>query len=236
MRTTRFAWIVASAIALTAIAVSPAAAGVDIAFDAHVNAGNNSDLFFSISSRYFDREPAFVRSAARLFPRPDDLAVAMFIASHSGKTPDFLFSLRRGGLPWVDVGSRCGVPVDAWFIPVERDPGPPYGRAYGYWRKHQRNPHERFVVSDIDARRLVSARMAHDYYGVPADVAMRWGGSGRDIGSVMGDEYRRRHGKDDSRRVARLSNDHDHDRDDDDQGHKSKDHGHGHGHGSKHDR
>jgi hypothetical protein len=126
---------------------------------------------------------------------PDDLAVALFIATRSGKSLDWVFSLRASGRSWWEIGVRVGIPVDAWFVPVQRDPGPPYGKAYGYWKKHQRDPRATIRLSDADARHLVAVRMIHEYYGAPVDVAMQWRASGRDLPSLVGDEYQRRHGK-----------------------------------------
>ena len=98
--------------------------------------------------------------------------------------------LRNRGLSWFEIGVRYGVPMDAWFVPVRRQPGPPYGKAYGHWKK---NSGERF--SDQDARNLVAVRMIHEYYGVPVETAMAWRAGGRSIREITTGEYRNRHGK-----------------------------------------
>ena len=88
-----------------------------------------------------------------------------------------------------------GVPVGAWFVPVQGDPGPPYGKAYGHWKKHKRNPKAAVVLVDADIRNLVAVRVIHEYYGVPVKAAMEWRASGRDLRNLVSDEYHRRHGK-----------------------------------------
>ncbi len=219
----------ASCLAAAAIATVPAArAGVDVSFGMHAPVGNDGDLFFSISSRYFDRSPQVVMDWSRRIPNPDDLAVFLHICSHTRMTPDRVFAFRQQGLPWYDVGVRVGVPVDAWYVPVERDPGPPYGNAYGYWRKHQRDPHYTVRLSDHECRDLVSMRMAHEYYGVSPEVAMNWRRNG-DVRTVMTREYRSRHDEHERRGNG----------DNDDQGDKHHgnhgdhgDHGHHGNHGN----
>lgn len=218
----------AAVLAVVATLGAPrATAGVDVSFGASVPIGDDGNLFFSISSRYFDREPAVVHTWARRYANPDDLAVSLWIAQRSGRTPDFIFSLRHRGLSWFDVGTRCGIPVDAWYVAVPADRiGPPYGRAYGYRDKHHRNPHYRVRLSDADARNLVAVRMAHEYYGVSPETAMEWRRGGESLRVIMTREYRTRHGRVERRKaVERREAEHDRGH-----GHGEHDRGHGHGH------
>ena len=179
------------------LALSPhgeAAAGLDVDFGASVRLGDDTDVFFAVSSRYFDRDRSVVESWGRRYDDPDDLAVALFVSHRSGKSPDFIFSLRRQGLRWWDIGVRVGLPADVWFVPVARDPGPPYGKAYGYWKKHRRDSKVRIVLTDADVRNLVVVRMIHEYYGVPVDVAFERRANQFAFGGLAGSTQRRRCG------------------------------------------
>ena len=179
-------------IALVAIsAVPPALAGFDIDFGAAVQLNDRTDLFFRISSRYFDQDRSTITRLAARYQDPDDLAVALFIRRESGRSFDELYFLRERGLSWWEISVRVGVPVERWYVQVERDPGPPYGKAYGYWKKHRRNP-QRITLSDVQCRDLVALRIAHEYYGVPVDVAMAWRSEG-DVRHVMTERYWDRH-------------------------------------------
>jgi hypothetical protein len=209
------------------IAAPASRAGADISFGVNAPIGNDGNLFFSISSRYFDREPRVVNDWSRRFPNPDDLAVFLHICSQSHLAPDVVFGYRRQGLSWYDVGVRAHLPVDVWYVPVARDPGPPYGKAYGYRRKHQHDPRYAVRLTDREARDLVAVRMAHEYYGVPAETAMDWRRGGGDVRQMMTREYHQRHGASDRSR----QHGYEHDRDD---GH-DREHGHD-GHGKNHDK
>ncbi len=174
----------------------PAPAGVDVEFGAAVPLGDDGGLFVSISSRYFDREPRVIEDwGRRYYPDPDDLAVALFLSRHCNKGPEYAFGLRQQGLGWFEISNRCQVPVDVYFVTVSRDPGPPYGKAYGHWKKHRMDGRHAMVLGDDELRHLVGARMIHEYYGVSIETAMQWRASGRDIRAVMADRYRERHGK-----------------------------------------
>ena len=100
-------------------------------------------------------------------------------------------------MSWWDIGLRLGVPVEARFVPVKKDPGPPYGKAYGHWQKNGKKSSGKMNLSDADAQNLVAVRMLHEYYGVSVEVAMEWRSSGRDLKKITAGEYRNRHGKKD---------------------------------------
>jgi hypothetical protein len=191
------AWLATALCA--ALGVVPVRSGLDIDFGAAVRMGEDRDLFFSVSARYFDRDRELVERWSRQARDPDDLAVALFISKHSGRSPDYLLTLHSSGFSWWDIGLRVGVPVDVWFVPVPHDPGPPYGKAYGYWNKHRHHRQPMLALSDSDLRNLVAVRVVHEYYGVPAETAMRWRASGRDVGVLVAEEYRKRHGHGGSR-------------------------------------
>ncbi len=213
---------------LLLLAAAPAQAGVDVEFGANVPIGDDANLFFHISSRCFDQDMRVVQEYGPRFSRPDDFAVALFISQRSGRPFDMIFQLRQGGLSWWDVGVRVGVPVDAWFVPVAVDPGPPYGRAYGYWKKHQADPRYKFRLKDSDVRNLVALHAVHDYYGVSPERAMALRAEGYDTRTLMVHEYRGRHGGEGDRRDWEQKNKQWEDE------HAGKGHGKGKGEGKGH--
>lgn len=186
--------VFAAALALL-LGAGAAVAGVDIGFGADVRIDDDTSLFLAVSSRYHDRDRNEVADwSRRYFPDPDDLAVALFLSRRCDQDAGYLFRLRKEKLGWFEIANRCRVPVDAFFLPVARDPGPPYGRAYGHWRRHQKDGRVAVVLSDKDVRRLVAARMLHEYYGLPADEALRRGAGAGDVRKAVVRQYRERHG------------------------------------------
>ena len=183
------------ALLLGILAAAPAAAGLDIDFGAAVPVGDDGEVWLAVSSRYWDRDAQDVRRWHGRCGDPDDLAVALFLADRGRVDPGRVFALRERGLGWWEIGVRLGVPADAWFVPVERQPGPPYGKAYGHWRKHGRGGRDGFALADADARNLVAVRLLHEYYGVSVEVAMDWRASGRDLRGLTAEQYRGRHAK-----------------------------------------
>jgi hypothetical protein len=170
-------------------------AGLDVDLAATLKVGDDSDVFLSISARYFKQDRSDIEKWNGQCKDPDDLAVLLFLSRHAGKPPGQIMKLRRGGHSWWEIGQQLGVEVGVWFVPVKRDPGPPYGRAYGHWRKNSKDKRHQMSLTDVDIRNLVAVRLLHEYYGVEAGVALQWRSSGKDLRSLMAGEYRKRHGK-----------------------------------------
>ena len=188
-------WSLVLLLAACALAAEPAQADFDIDLGASVRIGDDMDLYLAISSRYFERDRATVNRVAARYDNPDDLAIALYLTQRSGRSSDHIHGLRREGLSWFDISARLGLSVDIWFVEVRRDPGPPYGKAYGHWKHRNKNKHHHFELTDTDIRNLVAVRMLHEYYGVSVDAAMEWRSSGRKISVLLSEEYHKRHGK-----------------------------------------
>ncbi len=187
----RMRWMAIGACAL--LAATSAGAGVDIDFGASVPFGDDGRLYLAISSRYFGVPAEHVRHLALRYSDPDDLAVGLFIGQRTGRSPELILDLHRSGVSWWDVAVRCGVAEEAWFVPVKGRPGPPYGKAYGHWKKHRADRRHALRLSDADLRHLVAVRVLHEYYAIPVEQAMERRARGSDLRALLGAEYRRRH-------------------------------------------
>jgi hypothetical protein len=207
-------------VVFTSLAVSSAFAALDVNFGATVRLGDRTDVYVAVSSRYFQQDRDVVRDLGVRYRNPDDLAVVLFLARHSGEPPVRIHAMRARGLSWWEISVRLGVPADAWFVEMHRDPGPPYGNAWGHWKKHRRDRRVAFSMTDDDCRNWVALRMMHEYYGVPVATAIEWRSSREGLDVVVSREYQRRH--DPGRKSGASSSGHGHDRP-----------GHGKGHGKK---
>lgn len=180
------------ALVLVLVTATAPHAAVDVDLGVAVRGGGDTDLYFALSGRYFDRDGPTVERVARRVQDPDDVAVALFLCARSGRTVDTVLELRSLHLSWWEVGVRLGLERDVWFVPVERRPGPPYGKAYGHWKKHGRSGS--WSLRDRQVRDLVAVRVLHEYYGFEVEDAMERRAHGDKLDTLMIDAYRERHG------------------------------------------
>lgn len=190
----------------------------------------NGDLsgFYLGLSEYFHRPEREVYHLRERRIPDEEVPVALFIADRGRVALDSVVRLRLGGMSWLDIGLRYGVGPEVFYVPVDHY-GPPYGHAYGYYRKFPRNRWHEIRLLDDDIINLVNLRFVSEHYRYdPYEVMNR---RGRGNTYIQINNY------------VRVNRGHDHDRDDhhhdrDDRGwnghdHDHDDHGHGHdrGHG-----
>lgn len=83
-----------------------------------------------------------------------DYVVALHIARTAGLDIQVVIDRRRSGMSWDAVTRSCRLASNIYYVELEPAvcSGPPFGRAYGYWRKH---PGADQRLSDDEIRELV---------------------------------------------------------------------------------
>jgi len=131
-------------------------------------------------------EPLIVRLLEKGAP-DEQLPVIGLIAERAHVAPEMVFDLHHGGLSWIDVSIRLGVGPEIFYVPIERDPGPPYGKAWGYYKKTPRAKWNTIRLTDREVIDLANLSLCVHRYGVAADdvVALRRDGKG--FGEIHGE-------------------------------------------------
>ncbi len=127
-------------------------------------------FYLGISNYYRvpEREVIVVRD--RGIPH-DEIPVAFFIATRAGVAPGVIVDLRLGGMSWWDISLRYGIGPEVYYIPTTVVvKNPPYGRAYGYYRKHPRDQwRTKVVLRDADIVNFVNLRYISEHYDIPPE-------------------------------------------------------------------
>ncbi|HEX2868239.1 MAG TPA: hypothetical protein VHO03_14435 [Ignavibacteriales bacterium] len=151
-----------------------------VKIDAQINAGisvgpRGLNGFYMRIGSYFrvpQREVIIVRD--RKLP-DEEIPVVFFVARRAGVSPREVAAVRCQGYSWTDITYRFGLGPEIFF-PGRVFQGPPYGKAWGYY-KHRR----RSYISDYDIIRAVNSRMnSESYYG-----RENYGGKIRERGSYQ---------------------------------------------------
>ena len=138
--------------------------------------------FGFLYSDFYRVETPVVRHYSTILSEPDIL-VALHLARVSGTDIDVIVDLRRSGLSWYDVTRRCERTVRVYYVDLPADPGPPYGRAWGYWRKNQRGD---FVMSDDEIRAYVQLGALSQHAGKSPSEVLKLRKGGRSPVEIAG--------------------------------------------------
>ena len=192
-----------------------AAAQFDFLFNLN-HVGDDNQLFLNLTVGNFGYPRQVVEPVlTRLQYVETDLPVVLFLARESGRPVDSIVALRSRGLSWSVIFTRVGVPHDRLFVGIDRDPGPPYGRAWGHWKKHP--GHAR--LTDDEVCGLVQIQVGRRLEGLSPYELARARGQGRPVYLLVADKH--------GRPYHRGRWNHEDGRDDHEQ--------HGNGHGHNHD-
>jgi hypothetical protein len=186
---------VCSAVALL-LAAAPAAAGginVDVLFNP--NPYDDLQVGLHLTNLAYPQPRERVVAVFHEIQNPyEDYPVLAFIAHHAHVTPDIVWGYKKKGHKWSNVMLHFGVHPNVLFMALPQPPRPPYGNAYGYWRKHgDRMPADQITNEDI--RFWVGMHALTAYTGAEPARVYEWNQTGRRFSQVAGAKYREKHGK-----------------------------------------
>jgi len=174
-------------LSVTSVSSQTVSTGISIT-DGHLNS-----FYFSIGDYYRVPPSRVVYVRDRYHMHDEELPVLFFLASRAHVDPQVIIDLRmRKRMSWLDITFHFGLTPEIYYVPVRRV-GPPYGNAYGHYKKHKNN-YKKVVLADNDVVNLVNLRFMSDYHGIAPEEIMDKRGKGEKF-VVMNDELYRVKGK-----------------------------------------
>lgn len=167
---TRTVLFVSAAIAFFAARSAPAA---DVAVGIAVGSEGVSGFHLAVREHYHVEEAVIVDCRNRHIP-DDHLPVVFFVSRHAKVAPGVILDLRAGGKSWMDICLHFGLAPDIFYVEVARPHGPPYGNAFGHW-KRPRSEWAAIRLPDDDIVTLVNVKFLGERHGISFDdvVEMR---------------------------------------------------------------
>lgn len=117
----------------------------------------------------------------------DEIAVVLYISQRTGIRPEAIIQLRRLHKTWCEIAVHYGMSPAMFYVPLSYDPGPPYGKAYGHYKRHGKSEWKKIVLDDDDVINLVNLRFVSGYYKVPAEEVVKARCSGKSFATISKD-------------------------------------------------
>lgn len=184
-------------VAAAVLGLAGSSARAEVAFDVALGMNVNEDtrIFLNVTNQTW--RPAVPATVLQRCPDPeDDFPVIAFLAYHSHRSPTFILNLRREGYTWSDIFFQVNVSPSVLFVAMDRDPGPPYGKAWGYWKKHYRpGTRVRYRLADRDVVGLVKVQTAARHFGASPFSVVEAQRGGRRPESFTADRWKQKNGR-----------------------------------------
>jgi hypothetical protein len=112
----------------------------------------------------------------------EEIPVVYYIARRANVLPGRIIDLRLRRNSWMDIISRFGLSPEIFYVPVHvAVTGPPYGKAYGYYKNKPRKAWKTIVLRDYDVINLVNLRFISEHYGYPPGHVIGMRSKGKDF-------------------------------------------------------
>jgi hypothetical protein len=163
----RFALSIAAA-ALVLRAAGSTAHATDVAVGASFDGDGLKEFHLAVREHFHVEEAAVTLCRSRQVS-DEHLPVVFFIAREAKVRPEAVLELRVGGKSWFDVALHFGLRADIFCVEVEKPHGPPYGKAFGYYKK-RRSEWAAIRLDDADLVTLVNVKFLSAHCGISADA------------------------------------------------------------------
>jgi hypothetical protein len=145
--------------------------------------GNLRNFYLAIGEYYRVPEREVIVIRERRIP-DYDLPVVFYIAEHAHVAPAVIVDMRLAGRSWMDITLHFGLGPDIYYVPVRKVYGPPYGRAYGYYKNKPRHEWKSIRLDDREVVDMVNLRFMSNRYRYAPEEVMRLRSSGRNFVSI----------------------------------------------------
>lgn len=123
----------------------------------------------------------------------EELPVVFFLSRRAHVSPEAIVRLRLRGMNWMDITLHFGLSPEVYYVPVRY--GPPYGHAYGHYKKHPKGGWGRHDLRDVDIVNQVNLRFISDHHGYAPEQVMKYRNQGRSFTVIDRDVRYERQGK-----------------------------------------
>jgi hypothetical protein len=103
----------------------------------------------------------------------DHLPVVFFVAERAKVQPDVIVELRLHGKSWMDICTHFGITAEVFCVTVAGTYGPPYGKAFGYYRNRARHEWVSLKLTDAEIVGLVNVKLLSARSGLSPDEVMK---------------------------------------------------------------
>lgn len=145
---------------------------------ADVNVGLSVDdeglksFYLSIGEHYQASEKEIIVTRGKKIS-DDELPVIFFMARQAGVEPGVIVKLRLEGKSCIEISAHLGLSPEIYYVAFKNDPGPPYGKAWGYFKKKKNSEWKTIQLTNVDIINFVNIKFMSERYGYSPDEIVK---------------------------------------------------------------
>ncbi len=157
-----------------------------------VSDGKLRSFYLAVSDYYRVPGKEVVATKERYRLRDEELPVIYFLAARARVDPSVIINLRIQEMSWLDVTFHYGLTPEIFYIPVTvKKIGPPYGKAYGHYKKYRpKKEWKKIVLSDYEVIDLVNLRFMSEHYQLKPEVVMKMRSQGKNFVTINEESWK----------------------------------------------
>jgi len=174
---------------LLSLLISSVSAGVDIGLS--IDQDGVKGFYLAIGDHYGVAEKEIVIVRKQNVP-DEELPVVFFIARHAEVKPTVLIKMRLSGKSWMDIALHFGLTAEHFYTPL-KNPGPPYGKAWGHFKKKKQTEWKSIRLTDSEITASVNLNFISIHYGYSPDEVATMRSAGKYFVSINSEIKKKKH-------------------------------------------
>lgn len=166
----------------------------EVSFGLSIDDEGLKGFYLAIGDHYKVKEMEIVYVRKNKLP-DEEMPVLFFLTDRCGLSAKAIIGQRTKGKSWMEITLNCGHDASIFYVPVKRQHGPPYGKAYGHFKKHNKKQWKKVRLTDLDIINFVNLKFISDHYGYSPDEVIKMRTGGRDFISINSEVKKRKAGK-----------------------------------------
>ena len=151
--------------------------------------------FYLAIGEHFEIDAKRVTAVKKEGIPDDEMPVVFFMAKRCFVSPGIIIKHRRDGLSWMDICLRYNLSAKVFWVDLKQTPGPPYGKAWGHFKKNKRENWGAIRFTDVEIVNFVNLKFISGHYGYSPDEVVKMRGKGTSFAKINSKIKKAKHPK-----------------------------------------
>jgi hypothetical protein len=142
--------------------------------------------FYLAIGEHFEIDARRVTAVKKAEIPDEEMPVVFFLAKRCFVSPSIIIHHRRDGLSWMNICLKYGLTVEIFWVDLKHKPGPPYGKAWGHFKKKKKDKWGSIRFTDVEIVNFVNLKFISEHYGHSPDEVVKMRSQGTSFVKIHG--------------------------------------------------